>query len=95
MTGVVAVQAASNLRAELARQNRKKNELAVLLGISPTAVTRPISGATPLDVNEVVAIAQWLDIPVSALLETAYRPTTDRYADGSDLPSLPVLAHAA
>lgn len=56
----------------------------MLLGISPAAVTRRVSGETPLDVNELCAIAQWLDIPVTALLPEPYRGTTDRYLDGID-----------
>lgn len=69
----------------MARSNRKKGELALLLGISPAAVTRRISGETALDVNELCMIAQWLNIPVTTLLpaglvtpEQQVSPPTDR-----------------
>jgi transcriptional regulator with XRE-family HTH domain len=67
-TAEVGLTTASNLRAELARQNKKKGELALLLGISPAAVTRRVSGETPLDVNELYAIAAWLDVSVMELV---------------------------
>jgi transcriptional regulator with XRE-family HTH domain len=89
---------ASNLRAEMARQNRKKRELAALLGISPAAVTRRISGETPLDVNELLAIAEWLDVPVTELLPgRGSHPTTSGWSGRSrqdDLAELLVGAAA-
>lgn len=88
MRSSVGDTAASNLRAELARQNKKKSEMALLLGISPAAVTRRVSGETALDVNEVVALAEWLDIPVTDLIGgTAYRPTTDRSSGDNAMPA--------
>jgi len=74
MTTQWAAAVASNLRAELARANRRKGDLAAVLGLSPAAITRRASGETPLDVNELFAIAEWLDIPVTALLpDEGYR----------------------
>lgn len=76
----VAITTASNLRAELARQGRKKGDLARHLGLSGSAMTRRLSGETPMDVNEICAVAAWLDVPISALLPDPGRiVTTDQY----------------
>lgn len=94
-TADTAHTTAGNLRAELGRQKRKKSELALLLGISPAAVTRRVSGETPLDVNELCAIAAWLDVPVTALLpsQPTGTGTTAQYL--TDSWGLGVLAGAA
>jgi transcriptional regulator with XRE-family HTH domain len=79
----VAAASASNLRAEIARQNRRKGDLGPLLGISASAVTRRLSGETPLDVNELCAVAAWLDVPVTALLPDVASPSQSSVDPGS------------
>lgn len=64
----VATTTASNLRAELARQGRKKGDLARHLGLSGSAMTRRLTGETAMDVNELCAAAAWLDVPFTTLL---------------------------
>lgn len=76
-------ETASNLRAELARANRKKGELAVVLGLSPAAVTRRVSGETALDIDELCAVAAWLDIPITRLLPQDMNPPTSGLLGGS------------
>lgn len=58
---------AAEVRAELARRKVSQTQIAMLLGISQAGVSRRLLGQTPMDVNEVAAIAEFLDIPVSAL----------------------------
>lgn len=80
----VAMTTASNLRAELARHGGKKSDLARHLGLSNSAMTRRLQGQTPMDVNEVCAAAQWLDVPLSALLpDPTGDGSTRRYLVGS------------
>lgn len=61
---------AGALRAELARQRITQSQLGEHLGLSQMAINRRVSGATPLDVGELFAIAEFLGIPVAALLGT-------------------------
>ena len=64
-------QVAANIRAELARQRVSQRSLAVGLGMSPAALSNRLSGATPIDVNELGAIADALGVSASALLGVA------------------------
>lgn len=59
---------AAEIRAELARQKRTQKDLAEAIHISEVGVSRRLSGVTPLDVNEVYAIAEWLGVPVEQFL---------------------------
>ena len=55
---------ARNIRAELARRGMPVRHLTEALGVTYTGVTRRLSGQTPLDVDEVAAVARFLGIPV-------------------------------
>lgn len=59
---------AGALRAEMARHRVTQQQLGDHLGLSQMAINRRVSGATPLDVGELFEIAEFLNIPVSALL---------------------------
>lgn len=59
---------AEEIRAELARKQIPQARLALLLNLSEVSVSRRLRGETPLDVNELLAIADYLDIPVARLL---------------------------
>ena len=59
---------ASNVRAEMARKRKRGTELAALLGISQAAASRRLTGETSLDVGEVCAIAEWMDVPITDLM---------------------------
>lgn len=76
-------ETASNLRAELARANKRKGDLATFLGLSPAAITRRVNGETPLDVDELCAVAAWLDIPLTRLLPERVNPTTSGLSGGN------------
>ena len=64
-------QVAANIRAELARQRVSQRTLADELGMSPAALSNRLAGATPIDVNELGAIADALGVSASALLDVA------------------------
>ena len=61
-------QVAANIRAELARQKKTQSHLIEVWGITQGSVSKRLSGATPLDVNEVQKVADWLGIPLSRLI---------------------------
>jgi plasmid maintenance system antidote protein VapI len=57
---------AAEIRAEMARQQRKQGDLAHALGISKAGMSQRLNGHQELTVNEVVRIAAWLECdPVS------------------------------
>lgn len=59
---------AGALRAEMARRKVSQSQLAGHLGMSQMAVSRRVSGETPLDIAELFAAADYLGVPVTALL---------------------------
>lgn len=67
--GSPTVTIAANIRAELARQGKTQTNLAAHLGISQTVVSFRLRGVTEIGVNELVRIAQYLDVPLEALTE--------------------------
>jgi transcriptional regulator with XRE-family HTH domain len=60
---------AANVRAELGRHRRSQGDLGRALGRSQPYVSRRLNGTVSFGVDEVAAIAAWLGVPVSALLE--------------------------
>ena len=63
-----SADAGANTRAEMARRGISQTQVAERLGISQSAVSSRLLGRTPFDVNELVAVAEFLGVPVSALL---------------------------
>ncbi|MDR6117229.1 transcriptional regulator with XRE-family HTH domain [Aeromicrobium sp. SORGH_AS981] len=59
-----ASHAAAELRAEMARQGKRKNDLAGALGVTAHTAARRFHGDVPLDVAELVCVAEWLGVPV-------------------------------
>lgn len=59
---------AANIRAELARQKKTQAQLAEVWGINAASVSKRMSGAVPVDVNEVQMAAGWLGVPLSRLM---------------------------
>lgn len=59
---------AAVVRAELARRKLRGGDLADALRISRTSLWRRLNGVYPFDINELAAVAAYLDLPVSALL---------------------------
>ena len=65
---VTAVIVGRNIRAELVRSNRSQAWLAEQIGITQGQVSGRLSGKIPVRVDEVVAIAGYLDVPLTDLL---------------------------
>lgn len=61
-------QVASAVRAEVARRNVVQSQLADVLGVPQAAVSRRLRGKTPITAAELLAIADFLGVPGSALL---------------------------
>jgi len=59
---------AAEVRAELARQRISQTQLAERLNISQAGISRRLSGETPFEINELVAIAEFLCVPVARFL---------------------------
>jgi transcriptional regulator with XRE-family HTH domain len=68
MTSTPAEQVAANLRAEIARQRISQRDLANYLGLSQQSVSARLLGRIPLDVNELVRVAEFLNVPLGTLL---------------------------
>ena len=66
-----AERVADAVRAECARRRITQHQLAKSLGLSQMAVSRRLSGAVALDVNELYAVAQLLDITPAELIGDA------------------------
>lgn len=61
----------AQLRAELARRNITRMELASRLNVSDAWIYRRLNGAVTLDLNDLERIAQELNLDPSKLLERA------------------------
>jgi transcriptional regulator with XRE-family HTH domain len=59
---------AAVVRAELARRKIRGADLAAVLGLSRTTMWRRLNGEHPFDINELVAVAAHIGVPVSDLL---------------------------
>lgn len=59
---------ASAVRAELARRKISGTELATALGWSRTTTWRRLNGSHAFDVNELAAVAEFLDVPLETLI---------------------------
>ena len=67
---------AANVRAELARHGKSQADLADALraaGIrtSQQTISRRLNGAIPFNVDELQAVAAWLEVPLPDLVGTA------------------------
>lgn len=58
----------ATVRAELARAGKSQTDLAAVLGVTQTAVSKRLRGVTPFDVNELAAVAAALDLDMSVLI---------------------------
>lgn len=76
MSQTTAEVVGAAVRAELARAGKSQNDLAAVLGVTQTAVSKRLRGVTPFDVNELAAVAAALDVDMSVLITDAVRQTT-------------------
>jgi len=58
-----------NVRAEMARRGVTQSRVGAWLGMAPSAVSHRLTGRTPLDINELVKIADLLNVPLGRLLD--------------------------
>lgn len=60
----------SELRAAMARKGIRSGELMPILGKTHATVSRKMSGQIPITLDELAAIAKFLDVPLASLLPT-------------------------
>lgn len=68
-------QVVAAIRAEMGWRNLATRDLAATLRISPRAAARRLNGDVDISLNELSAIASWLTVEASELLEI-HRPRT-------------------
>lgn len=60
----------ATVRAELARRNIKQRQLAEVLGIAQTQISRRLAGDVAFNVDELAVVATFLGMSVSDLVGT-------------------------
>lgn len=60
---------AASIRAELARRQISYSQLGRELGWKRSTTWRRVTGAQPFDVDELAAVASYLGLPVSSLID--------------------------
>lgn len=68
MTKTSTRTAGANIRAEMARRQVTQTEMAQHLGITQPALSKRIRGIVPLNIDELAAIADRLEVPLDAIL---------------------------
>lgn len=63
-----AQRTAAAVRAELARKQRRPHQLAKALGWTASTTSRRLNGVYPFTITELVAVADYLEVPLTALL---------------------------
>ena len=63
-----SAEVGANIRAEMARRGVAQMTLAAAVGVSQSGLSKRLRGHTPLDVNELLRIAAFLDVPVNDLI---------------------------
>lgn len=63
-----SAEVGANVRAEMARRDVSQVKIAENLGMSQAAISSRLRGRTPFDINELAAIADYLEMPISGLL---------------------------
>jgi transcriptional regulator with XRE-family HTH domain len=58
---------AAEIRAHLARQGKDQRELATALQVSSATVSRWLAGRVPITITTAERIAEYLDVPITAL----------------------------
>lgn len=64
---------ASEVRAEVARQNVTQYDLAEVLGVAQPSVSRRLTGKHPFDTDELDKLAAFFDVPVDRFLAVPVR----------------------
>ena len=66
-----AILTGANVRAEMARRGVSQVALAEHMGKTQAAISARILGRVPFDINELTAVAAYLEVPITALLPSA------------------------
>lgn len=77
MPNDVRSRIAAAVRAEMARQQKTQDDLAELLGIVQPSVSLRLAGKRSFRGEELAALAEWLQVPVSTFLPA---PAAERAA---------------
>lgn len=64
----------ANVRAEMARAGVTQAQLGEAVGVTQSAISARLRGATPFDINELHAVAAFLDVAVTDLLHVHAKP---------------------
>lgn len=67
----------ATVRALMARHGIRQAQLAQLLDVPQSAISRRLSGRTPFDVNEVDLVARFFRVSAAELIDDAERPRPD------------------
>jgi len=59
---------AANVRAEVARQGRRHNDAAAVLGIHKANLSRRMRGEVAFRADELALLADWLGVPIASLV---------------------------
>jgi transcriptional regulator with XRE-family HTH domain len=62
-------EVAGELRAHMARRRISSRKIAHQLGWSEVYLSRRLTGAVPFNVNDLAAVAEILDLPISSLFD--------------------------
>jgi transcriptional regulator with XRE-family HTH domain len=62
---------AAEVRAEMARQQKRQGELAEIIGVTQPAVSRYLSGERPMTIDVLQKIADFLGVPLSHFITVA------------------------
>lgn len=71
MTQPLTETVAGEVRAQLARHNRSRTEVAALLGLSRTALWNRLRGETEFSISELEKIADLVGVPVTEFVSPA------------------------
>lgn len=77
MSTIPSVRVGANVRAEMARRGLNQTQLAAAIGKTQTQVSKRLSGQIAFDINELTAVADVLDVPLSHLTADAALSTTE------------------
>lgn len=73
MANELATEIAAQVRAEISRQMKPQRELVELLGISQAQVSERVRGDVEWRISELVKVADYLGLPVTAFVPGAER----------------------
>lgn len=64
---------AAEVRAEMSRQRKTQDDLAAVLGVTQQSVSPRVRGLQSFRAEELKAVAEWLNVPVSQFMDAVRR----------------------